>query len=604
MKSSFDFKSLERFRFLSIGAEPVRRRDIECFQERFGATTMLQVAYATTETRTITEYKIYPTTSWTETLNSVGRVVEGRTIQIQSETGNWLGAGEVGEILIRAQGMPQAYANGSTASQRAYQRQPDGSVFYATGDVGYLDAAGYLFWCGRTDFMVKRNGQKINLLLVEDELRQAPGVEAVAIVCDLNASVQPLIQAFVKPGDLFDLPTVKRWLANRLPILLLPDIYHIIQELPRTQTGKLDRPQLVRLSKETPLGSSVRFGDPANELVNRIKEIWAQELNYPEPIADYDDFFRDLGGDSLLAEACLATLESAIKQPLPMQLAFSYSTPQALAAFIGTPPETGVQCISLNPPVAGRAQLYFIPPLSGDKRIYQGLEDALTDHANLYCLYFSPFTPSGQLRSLTELSDLIAQLINTDSPNLLLGYSFGGILAYEVALRLDQHSPSHGLNRLVLIDTPLYKSHPLSWVLTQDLKRSWRKLQRGIFTREPLHVRANLKQLLTRYYGRLKPSSALLNETNWQQKADFAARSLSQQINLREPIQRPILLIRATDSSFFDRDIQPDYSWQAYTKSWVDEHLVNTNHYHVLNPTHSAKVARILIGILDLEDKI
>lgn len=601
LKSPVDFKTLDRLRFLSIGAEPVYQRDVEGFQQRFGDQTILQIAYATTETRTITEHKIRTNTVWTDTLHSVGKPVSGRTVRIRSEAGDWLEAGEVGEIVVVARAIPQQYANSPIASQRSYQIQANGLINYATGDLGYLDEAGYLFWCGRTDFMIKKNGQKINLLDLEQGIGRAPGMGEVAVVCDLALPDQPVIRAFLGPAPQLDLVSLKGWVAEQFPPFMLPDTYQFVRELPRTRTGKIDRLGLLR---HYPIASPDVPSVPQSgttPLLDAVKKIWAQELRYPDAIADYDDFFRDLGGDSLTAEACVARLEAHIDRTLPMQLAFSYSTPQALVSFITTPPETGVQCISLNPPVADRPQVYFIPPLSGDKRIYQWLERTLSTQANLYCLYFSPFTATGHLRSLDELCDSMAQAVSSTknhAPNLLIGYSFGGILAYELALRLDRQFPRHQLSRLVLLDTPVYKRYAFSYVIRQDLKRSWHKLRRVIQDRESFGWSTNFHQVLARYSGRLTGLSPERLSTNWQQKVELAAQRYSQQVSVQAPVERPIVLFRASDTSFFKHDIKPDYTWQDYTKEGVEEHLLATNHYHLLNQVNSGQVSQVLLGLL------
>ncbi len=598
LTSEFDFKSLDRLRFLSIGAEPVHRRDIEGFQAQFGQQTTLQIAYATTETRTITEQKIRTDTRWDSTLASVGKPVTGRTVRIQAETGNWLEPGQIGEIVVQATSIPFGYANNPGASQRAYQRQVDGLVSYASGDLGYLDEAGHLFWCGRTDFMIKKNGQKINLLELEAVLGQAPGVLEVAVVSDPTPPLQPFIRAFLRAEPTLELTTVKRWMAERLPMIMLPDFYQSIPELPRTRTGKIDRSGLLHQHPMALSTDQALSPFPTFSLVDQIKTIWARTLNYPDPIADYDDFFRDLGGDSLLAEACLATLEAHTGTSLPMQLAFSYPTPQALAAFITTPPETGVQCISLNQPVANRPNIYFIPPLSGDKRIYLWLEKSLGNHANLYCLYFSAFTQTEQLRPLPALYDSLARLIDTSAPNLLIGYSFGGILAYEIALRLDRQSPQHQLNRLVLIDTPLYKRYSLAQVIMKDINRGWHKILRVFTASETFRWSANIQQLTVRYWSRLQAKTPPLPQLDWQQKAEFAAQTYSQQVRVSTPVERPIVLFRATDTSYYQRDIKPDYAWHAYTRAGLEEHVLTTNHYHVLNQSNSEQIVLVLRRIL------
>ena len=327
--------------------------------------------------------------------------------------------------------------------------------------------------------------------------------------------------------------------------------------------------------------------DPSTSLLDTIKTVWAAELNHPEPIADYDDFFRDLGGDSLTAEACLAALEEQVGQPLPMQVAFSYTTPRALASFIATPPKTGVQCISLNPPQPHRPNIYFITPLEGDRRVYQWIEHTLTSRANLYSLYYDPFSPAGNLRSLTELADAMAQVIDRSITNYLVGYSLGGILAYEAAVRLDRlDGTTTSLDRLVLLDTPLYRQIPLYRVMLNDAKRNISRLVSGIRTGEAIPWKTGMRVMLSRYQSRISKSSqpTAVDTADWRRKAEVAAQAYSRLATVNAPVHRPIVLIRATDTSFFGREIEPDYGWQAYTTAGVDEHLLNAHHTQVLTP--------------------
>ena len=604
LTSSFDFTTLTKLRLLSVGAEPVAQRDVVGFQQRFAAHTVLQIAYATTETRTISEHKIRTTTPWSDHITSVGKPVPGRTVRIRAESGQWLEEPEqIGEIVVQAPYIPHEYANDPAATRRAYSRLPDKAVQYATGDLGYVDANGYIVWCGRTDFMVKLNGQKVNLLHLEAELEQAPGVGEVAVVCDTAALPRPVITAFLSTEPFFNQPALKHWLAERLPPVMMPDAYQIVNALPRTRTGKVDRPELLRQHQATRLlPVPATLADLSTSLMDTIKQVWATELKRTEPIADYDDFFRDLGGDSLTAEACLAALEDRVGQPLIMQLAFSYTTPRALASFIDTPPATGVQCISLNPSQSERPHIYFIPPLEGDRRVYQVIENALADQANLYSIFYDPFSPAGILRSVADLADAILPLIDNASSNWLVGYSFGGILAYEVATRLDRtDAPGHLLNRLVLLDTPLYRCFPLYRVVVKDIERTWKRLVSGIRTGEAIPWKTGIQVMLTRYRSRIsKTNQPTTTETaDWKRKAEVWTQTYSRLINVNAPVHRTIVLIRATDTSFFEREIKPDYNWQPYTTAGVDEYLLAAHHTQVLNPSNSREIARILLRILN-----
>ncbi|MGA0557212.1 AMP-binding protein [Larkinella sp. VNQ87] len=602
LKTGPDLKNLTGLRMLSIGAEPVRPDDITGFQDRFPANTVLQVAYATTETRTISEHKIRVDTPVSDALFSVGKPVVGRAVSIRSETGEQLPPKHMGEIVVTARHIPSAYPNRPDATQRAYWVDADGWVQYATGDLGFLDDNGYLFWCGRTDFVVKINGQKVSLIQVEQELKGEPGVLNAAVVYDTRSADRPLLKAFlcVEPG--FDESRLRRSLAQRLPALMCPDRYVLLDALPLTKTGKVDRTRLATWP-EIEARQPVRIVENERpDLVFLIQSIWRQELGLKQEVSAYDDFFQDLGGDSLTAESCLAHLENRLCKTFPVQVAFSYTSPKALAQYVAGHGQQPVQCIPLNEPEPHRPSVYFIPPLPGDRRMYRWIESSLNRLSNLYFVHYEPYTAEGELIPFLTLIQEIAQVVAESADRVLIGFSFGGLVAYRVALALEQ-AGKPALRRLVLLDTPLYRRVTFGESLRKDAGRIGRKVLAGLQADPSVHWRASWQRAVNRYQKRFvaKPDIPVgtTSSANWQEACFSAVGQYVRAIRVETPVSCPILLFRASDSSAFQYEIRPDFGWKPYTNAQFEEHVLDANHDQVLNSVNSyvigAAVSEFLI---------
>ncbi|GAB3911234.1 hypothetical protein GCM10028803_52140 [Larkinella knui] len=605
LKSDADFKTLSALRMLSIGAEPVRHADVAGFQERFSVHTTLQVAYATTETRTISEHKIRTDTPASNSLFSVGKPVDGRAISIRSETGAVLPAGQIGEIVVQARFIPSAYPNNGAATRRAYLLLPDETVQYATGDLGFMDAHGYLFWCGRTDFMVKINGQKVSLVQVEQELKNSPGVKNAAVIYDMVHPNRPLLKAFLCAEPDFNLASLKQSLAQRLSVVMLPDRYNLLDALPQTKTGKIDRKRLAEIPEtaNSITDNSAITDEHSLDLVPLIKAIWQKELGVTTVFSDYDDFFQDLGGDSLTAESSLAELENRTGKTIPVHAAFSYSTPKALAYYVMGQDQHRAQCIPLNKPEPNRKQVYFIPPLPGDRRMYRWIENHLNQDCNLYYVHYEPYTKNGELIPFPDLVRQIACAIDKPAESALIGFSFGGLIAYQVALELEQRHQSI-LNQIVLLDTPLYRRVTFRESLRKDAYRIGRKVMAGLKSERSVSWRASWNRAVARYRKRLNPQSAHANSivvskaVSWQESGFSAVHQYVRQIQVQLSVAAPILLFRASDSSAFQYEIRPDFRWKPYTTAHFEEHLLEANHDQVLNSTNSHRIGVVIQALL------
>ncbi|HKY94541.1 MAG TPA: thioesterase domain-containing protein, partial [Kiloniellales bacterium] len=236
-------------------------------------------------------------------------------------TGDALSSGAKGEILARGPGVTPGYLDDRGHPQPALE---DG--WFRTGDLGVIDAEGFLTIAGRLKDIVNRGGEKIAPAEVDQALLRHPDVSEAASFAvphvrlgeDLAAAVVPRAGATVTAQQL------RRYLAERLVPFKVPRRIHLVPQLPKGATGKVSRSALAQQFSAPGRQQSAR-----STLELEIAALWARMLGRKavDPGAD----FFELGGDSLLAVEMRLSLERLIGREVPESLLFDASTARQLA---------------------------------------------------------------------------------------------------------------------------------------------------------------------------------------------------------------------------------------------------------------------------------
>jgi non-ribosomal peptide synthetase-like protein len=253
------------------------------------------------------------------------RAYEGRPITVGTATpGNLavildaelreVAPGETGELCIGGEGVARGYLGKPELTSERFIQHPEHGRLYRSGDLARVLPNGHIDFLGRADDQVKIRGHRVELGAIEAELTLCDGVRAAA--CRMQAgpggSGDLHLVAFVVPsGESVDLDDVLTQLAIRVPAHMLPAKLGVLPELPmRASSQKLDRSRLPELD----LSHAPRTGGiaPRDALERTIADAFAKHLPQALDASVDDDFFLDLGGNSLLAAQVLSTLR---KQP-------------------------------------------------------------------------------------------------------------------------------------------------------------------------------------------------------------------------------------------------------------------------------------------------
>jgi nonribosomal peptide synthetase protein BlmVII len=250
----------------------------------------------------------------------VGRPIPGAAVYVVDHAGVPTAPGGVGEFYVGGHGVARGYLNrpGLTADRF----RPDdlggrpGARLYRSGDVGRVQDDGGLVYLGRADQQLKIRGYRIEPGEVEAALVEHPGVAAAA-VCAAHVAERACLVGYVVPAPGGEPPTaaeLRRHLIDRLPAYLVPAAYAVLERLPLTRNGKLDRTALTAMPATV---ASTDDALPRSATERALAAVWCELLNL-SAVGIHDDFF-ELGGDSLLVTRLHARLHLLFGVELPMR---------------------------------------------------------------------------------------------------------------------------------------------------------------------------------------------------------------------------------------------------------------------------------------------
>ncbi|MGV3571875.1 MAG: AMP-binding protein [Ramlibacter sp.] len=234
VRSRYDLGSLE---FVVHGAAPCSREVKKAMIDWWGP--VIHEYYAATETGMVTRSS---SEEWLQRPGTLGRAWPGREVRVYSDDGAVLGPGEVGDIYVGLQGVPDFTYQNADDQRREIER--DGLV--TNGDVGYLDDAGYLFLVDRKKDMVISGGVNIYPAEIESALIDHPGVADCAVIGVPDEEFGEKLAAYVipTPGNPPGVHELQEFLRARLSGFKVPRMFVFASELPRDDSGKLMKRKL------------------------------------------------------------------------------------------------------------------------------------------------------------------------------------------------------------------------------------------------------------------------------------------------------------------------------------------------------------------------
>jgi non-ribosomal peptide synthetase-like protein len=241
---------------------------------------------------------------------TIGRPVRGLRAWVLNGALDEVPEGEQGELCLSGIGLARGYLKQPDLTAQKFPVHPRVGRIYRTGDLVHRDSSGGLCFDGRIDSQVKLRGYRIELEAIEARLAECEGVREAAC-CVQGEGQHRTIAAFVVPecGATPSFDALKGHLRSVLPAYMVPSRFAAIAALPTATSGKLDRSALPAIEAPVPDGARIPVG-PHNDLEARVEAAIRQALQLAIAPSIGDDFFNDLGGDSLSAAVTISLLRA------------------------------------------------------------------------------------------------------------------------------------------------------------------------------------------------------------------------------------------------------------------------------------------------------
>jgi amino acid adenylation domain-containing protein len=450
--------------------------------------------YGPTENTTFT--CCFPITSPKSINGSVpiGKPISNTYVYVLDGHMNPVPVGVPGELFIGGDGLARDYLNRPLLTNEKFVRDPfsgkAGNRLYRSGDMVRYRAGGNIEFLGRIDNQVKVRGFRVELGEIEASLAQHPSVrDAVVIVRKDEGDKHLVAYLTAHEGCELNVDEVRCSLEQELPGHMIPSLFVVLETMPLSPSGKVDRGALPSTNGFKPKSSGV-FVAPTDALELKLAKIWERVLNV-RPVGINDNFF-DLGGHSLLAVRLFALIEKAFGRNLPLATLFQAPTVEQLARAVrneGWPaPWSSLVMIQGK---GTRRPFFCVHAAGGNVLEYHDLARLLGPDQPFYGLQAKGL--NGKDEPHTSIGEMAAHYINEmrevqpEGPYLIGGRSSGGTVAFEMACQLKAQGEEVAL--LALLDVypaGYFKLLPKANGLRDQMRRRTRRVTS--------HVK-NLRQL-------------------------------------------------------------------------------------------------------------
>lgn len=604
---------LRALRIVATVGEAVTGPDIAGLRPLLGAETSFCNWTGSSETAVYAVNEIRASDPVPERSVPSGRIVTGKRIEVRRPDGSVADVGESGEVVCISDAMTSGYWGAPDVTATRAGTAEDGTPTWAIGDLGRFDEQGMLTLLGRADDAVKVRGYLVEPSEVEAALRTVDAVQEATVIAVKAPPAPTRLVAYVvsRPGRRSPSPAaIRKALRDLLPDYMVPTSIVPVTALPRNERGKVDRS---RLPEAPALGTTV--GEDGEELGEdtydqwqlAVGQIWAEVLGLPSvgplelPAVGLDNDFSALGGDSLSAEEMLAAVADRLGVDVPSSELLEHPTLRTFTARIrlgaasvpshpdivtltarGTAEASPLFCVA----GAGALALTFVPLARhlGDRPVFAFQQHGLERRS----------VPDWSIRAMARRYIELMRVVQPTGPYTLVGHSFGGLVALEMAAVLT--AAGQQVDRVVLLDTYLPEQASEQADVVEfgqlDLGRSAPRAVPGALRRlaaRTSDLRSRLDAPFARIGRRARGVGAGLFRWEGQRhfRAFFDHALLVSRGYEPRPYEGPVTLVIA------DGNESGPARWAPYLRGAVEEVRVHAEHSSVLREPHVAQVSAL-----------
>lgn len=481
--------------FLSAG-DVLYRRDLEKIWKYLPPGALFVHQLAASESSILARTILRSDTRLDGEIVPVGFPFEGQDIFLLDENRKPVPAGNVGEICLRSEWKFPGYWRRPDLTDEKLVPDPldPARKILFSGDLGRFRADGQLEFIGRKDARVKIRGFSVDMSAVESVLMSFKEVRRAVVLPHEETDGRKRLVAYVSPVPGFELDAklLRARTAGQLPDYMIPAAFVILQDFPLTATGKIDRRALPSPSWEESQQAEM-YVPPSTELEKKLVLIWQKTLGLKR-IGVHDNFF-DLGGDSLIASALFVEIERQFGLRLPLSFVVENNTVRRMAGELQNP-RRARGLVPLHPE-GTKPPLFLVPGAYGDALFWRSLLPYLPPDRPVFGVQALQRDGDHLYRYSVEqvaqrfLEDI--RVVQPAGPYRLLGYSFGGLIAFEMACQLETVGES--VSFVGLVDTSPPGSHREASI-PDRIRIHANNLQKLSQKERPQYIKNSLKRLL------------------------------------------------------------------------------------------------------------
>ncbi|MEO7323233.1 MAG: amino acid adenylation domain-containing protein [Dokdonella sp.] len=429
----------------------------------------------------------------------IGLPIDDTRIYILDAQGGLQPLGVPGELYIAGAGLARGYLNRPELTEQRFVADPfvPGARIYRSGDLARWREDGRLEYLGRADEQVKIRGFRIELGEIEAKLDQHAQIETSVVITRGEQANKQLIAYYRACSSTeaycVDIPanSLRAHLQETLPPYMIPSAFVSLTTIAKTPSGKVDRRALERLAPV--VAASERYAAPRTAIEKQLVDIWAEVLQLAPSAIGTDDNFFDIGGHSLLAVRLMAKTTRHFGRLLPLAALFTAPTISTFAEFLADHAASAAGILVPIQSGGGWAPLFAVPGAGGNVLSMHPLSRALGAQQPFYGLQsvgLDGIAPPLQSVEDTAMANIAAmRKVQANGPYRMLGHSYGGIVAFEMARQLMEQGEE--VASLTLLDSfaPAPDARP------PDAAAELAELLIGLAASSGVSLRANTQSL-------------------------------------------------------------------------------------------------------------
>jgi amino acid adenylation domain-containing protein len=324
-----------KLRVIVLAGEPVHKTDFELYKKHFSSECLLVNSYGPHEVGPIRMNVLNKEAEITGERVPIGYEIPDREVLLLDDSGQEVGFNQVGEIAVRTRDFSPGFWRRPDLAETNFLPDPNRGdrKIYLTGDLGRMSPDGCLEHLGRKDFQVKIRGLRVEIAEVEGALRQMDLIREAVVVAREDRPGEKQLVAYVVPArdSVLSVTQVRRFAEQKLPALMVPSRFVMLDAFPLTLTGKVNRKALPEPGQSRP-ELDIPFVAPRTPVETELAQIWAKVLSL-EQVGVHDSFV-ELGGHSLSAVQVVSQVIKTFQVEIPLSALFEAPTVAEMAALI------------------------------------------------------------------------------------------------------------------------------------------------------------------------------------------------------------------------------------------------------------------------------